>query len=241
MLEIQNLTKRYGKLVALNEVSFSLDPGQIVSLTGPNGSGKTTLLKSILGLIRPDNGTILLNGESIIGKWQYREFIGYMPQISRYPENLTIGNFLDMIAELRQKKLSECSLELYYDFNLDRLSDKRLGALSGGTRQKVAAVASLLFTPKLLIMDEPTAGLDPIATDILLKHIHIASETGALILITSHVLTEVQALAERVIYMNEGQVEMNLTPNELFEQTGAGNIVQAIKKKFEDTLLKPQL
>lgn len=239
MLEIQHLTKRYGKLVALNEVSFALSPGQIVSLIGPNGSGKTTLLKAILGLIRPDNGTIYLNGQPVIGQWQYREYIGYMPQISRYPENLTIGNFLDMIAELRRKELYQCRLELYHDFHLDRLSDKRLGALSGGTRQKVAAVASLLFAPQLLIMDEPTAGLDPIATEILLKHIHIARDAGSLVLITSHVLTEVQALAERIIYMNDGRMEMNLTPAELFEQTGAEYLIQAIKKKFEDTLIEP--
>ena len=154
---------------ALDQINASFNKGQVISLIGPNGSGKTTLIKSILGLVRPDSGSISFNGTPITESVEYRSRIGYMPQIGRYPDNMKVGQLFSMIKNLRaEKKWDE---ELYYRFKLDTILDKNMKSLSGGTRQKVSAALAFLFDTDVLILDEPTAGLDPLSSEILKEKI----------------------------------------------------------------------
>src|SRR3954465_15953069 len=150
MITIENISKRFKKLQALQSISVEMNKGQVISLIGPNGSGKTTLIKSILGLVKPDTGTIYFDGTAINETVEYRKQIGYMPQIGRYPDNMKIGQAFEMIKNIRhdRKLLDE---ELYYDFKLDTLVDKNMRALSGGTRQKVSAAVEFLLDAQVLI------------------------------------------------------------------------------------------
>lgn len=227
MIKIENLHKKFKKLQALNNINLELNKGQVVSLIGPNSSGKTTLIKSILGLVKPDNGQILFNGISIYKDIEYRRNIGYMPQIGRYPDNMKIGQLFDMIKNMRgkEKKIDE---ELFYRFCLDKMLDKSMKALSGGTRQKVSAALSFLFDAEVLILDEPTAGLDPIASEVLKEKIIAEKEKGKLILITSHILSDLEELTTHVLYLQDGTVMYNKSMLELYELTGEEKLSSAI-------------
>src|SRR5690606_25424113 len=132
------------------------------ALIGPNGSGKTTLIKSILGLVIPTSGEIEFEGKTIFGDWRYRERIGYMPQIGRYPENMRIGQLIDMMRNIRKNR-TETDEELVEVFKLDRMYDKRMHTLSGGTRQMVSAAVVFLFEAPVIILDELNSGLDPVS------------------------------------------------------------------------------
>lgn len=226
MIRIENINKRFKKLQALNSINAEFNKGQVISLIGPNGSGKTTLIKSILGLVKPDNGKIFFNDEAITETVEYRKNIGYMPQIGRYPDNMKIGQLFTMIKNIRTEK--EWDEELYYRFKLDTILDKSMKALSGGTRQKVSAALAFLFNPDVLILDEPTAGLDPLSSEILKDKILSEKEKGKLILITSHVLSDLEDLTTDVMYMQDGRILFNKSMNELRLQTGEEKLGKAV-------------
>ena len=210
MITIENLRKSYGKLQVLNDVNVNFGAGRVVSVIGPNGSGKTTMSKAILGMVLPDSGDIKINGESILKKYAYRSQIGYMPQIGRYPENMKIRQVIDMIRDIR-KDVKEVDEELIGLYGLKDMYEKRMGALSGGTKQKVSAALAFMFNPKILILDEPTAGLDPISAEILKSKILKEKKKGKLILITSHIMSEVEEVADEVMCMVDGQVKFHET------------------------------
>jgi Cu-processing system ATP-binding protein len=228
MIELQAIDKQFGKLKALDSVSATFRLGECIALIGPNGCGKTTLIKSILGMVVPDKGTILFNGKDIRKDWQYRAQIGYMPQIGRYPENMNIGQVLDMMRNIRKEKHSQMDEELLHAFQLPSMLDKRMGTLSGGTRQKVSASLAFMFHPDVLILDEPTAGLDPLAAELLKEKIIREKEKGKLILITSHILSELDDLITHIVYMQEGQLKFNKTTDVLREETGEARLSKAI-------------
>ena len=227
MIVLHQLVKQYGNVRALNQVNLDLKASHSYALVGPNGSGKTTLIKSILGLVVPTSGTILINGSSIAGQHNYRRQIGYMPQISRYPDNLRIGQLFEMIRNLRSE-YRDVDEELIQSFGLTQIMDKRMSTLSGGTRQKVGAAIAFLFKPQVLILDEPTAGLDPIATDILKEKVTREKNAGKLFLITSHILSDLEELATDIIYMQEGAVYHQSSLHELQTETGQSRLGQAI-------------
>lgn len=228
MIELQAIDKQFGKLKALDSVSATFRLGECIALIGPNGCGKTTLIKSILGMVVPDKGTILFNGKDIRKDWQYRAQIGYMPQIGRYPENMNIGQVLDMMRNIRKENHSQMDEELLHAFQLPSMLDKRMGTLSGGTRQKVSASLAFMFHPDVLILDEPTAGLDPLAAELLKEKIIREKEKGKLILITSHILSELDDLITHIVYMQEGQLKFNKTTDVLREETGEAKLSKAI-------------
>ena len=228
MIELQAIDKQFGKLKALDSVSATFRLGECIALIGPNGCGKTTLIKSILGMVVPDKGTILFNGKDIRKDWQYRAQIGYMPQIGRYPENMNIGQVLDMMRNIRKENHSQIDEELLHAFQLPSMLDKRMGTLSGGTRQKVSASLAFMFHPDVLILDEPTAGLDPLAAELLKEKIIREKEKGKLILITSHILSELDDLITHIVYMQEGQLKFNKTTDVLREETGEARLSKAI-------------
>src|SRR6185437_7520641 len=127
----------------------------------------TTVIKTLLGMVVPDSGSIFFNNELIAGKWQYRSQIGYMPQIGRYPENMTIANVIDMMKDIRKGSNDKPDEELVRSFGLENMLQKKMSTLSGGTTQKVSAALAFMFHPDVLILDEPTAGLDPLSSEKL--------------------------------------------------------------------------
>lgn len=227
MIEITDLSKRFGKLHVLKKINLQLDKGECIALIGPNGCGKTTLIKSVLGMVLPNTGEIIFNGKSINKNIQYREHIGYMPQIGRYPENMTIGQIINMVKSIRNsdRKLDE---DLYQQFEIEKILDKRMSTLSGGTTQKVSATLAFLFDPEVLILDEPTAGLDPLASEILKEKIILERSKGKLILITSHLLSELDDLISQVIFMQDGNLIFHKEVEELKKETGVDKISKAI-------------
>src|SRR6188474_2972064 len=206
MIIATNVSKQFGKLKALDNVSLTLNRGQSVSLIGPNGSGKTTFIKCLLGMVVPDHGFITVNDKNIIHSWKYREIIGYMPQIGRYPDNMTIGQLISMMKDIRKGSSLHLDDELYQAFELDKISDKRMRTLSGGTRQKVSATLAFMFAPQILILDEPTAGLDPMASEILKDKIRREKQNGKLILITSHILSDLDEIVSEIVYLQDGKL-----------------------------------
>ncbi|MBS1642882.1 MAG: ABC transporter ATP-binding protein [Bacteroidetes bacterium] len=229
MIEIKNISKKFGKLNALNNVSATCNTSECIALIGPNGSGKTTLIKSILGMVVPNSGEIFFNKKTIAHQWNYREHIGYMPQIGRYPDNMTIGQVVDMMKDIRNQK-SELDETLINKFELKEMYNKRMRTLSGGTRQKVSATLAFLFNPQVLILDEPTAGLDPVSSEILKEKIIEEKKKGKLILITSHVLSELDDLVSQVIYMQDGKLIFHKSIQQVHTDTGEVKLSKAIAR-----------
>jgi len=228
MIIAQNVTKKFGRLYALNDVTITCNKGECIALIGPNGSGKTTFIKCILGMVVPGSGIILFNKSSISKSWLYRQQIGYMPQIGRYPENMRMGQIFNMMKDIRSNHNTKPDEELLHAFGLDKIMDKRMRTLSGGTRQKVSAALAFLFNADVLILDEPTAGLDPLSSEILKQKIIKEKGKGKLILITSHVLSELDELVTEIIYMQEGSVKFHKPLHILREQTGEEKLAKAI-------------
>ena len=228
MIEVKNLTKKFNKFTALDDVSVSFNNGQSIALIGPNGCGKTTLIKCILALNVIEKGDILVEGKSVKDHYRYREAIGYMPQIGRYPENMTIEHTLKMIKDIRNVPESNLDTELLEAFELDKLYDKKMGTLSGGTTQKVSAVLAFMFDPKIIILDEPTACLDPLASEILKSKIIREKNKGKLVIITSHLLSELDDIVSEIIFMNEGKILVHQSVKELLHQTHSGKISESI-------------
>jgi Cu-processing system ATP-binding protein len=240
MLEITGLTKRFGKLEALDGIDLTIRRGRVTAVLGPNGAGKTTLIKSILGLTRPDGGTIVLDGERVVGAGAggdaYRRRIGYMPQIARFPENLSAAELIAMLKDLRggpgpdpstgtEPRLDQ---ELVDSLALAPHLGKSLRTLSGGTRQKVNAVLAFLFRPDLLILDEPTAGLDPVASAVLKDKILAERRAGRTFVLTSHVMSELEELADDVAFLVDGRVRFAGPVEELLRATRQPKLERAI-------------
>lgn len=228
MIIATNVSKQFGKLKALDDVSVNCSKGECIALIGPNGSGKTTIIKSILGMVVPDSGFITFNGKNILHDWNYRKHIGYMPQIGRYPDNMSIGQVLDMMKDIRHNRNNVLDEELIETFELKSMFSKRMRTLSGGTRQKVSASLAFLFNPDVLILDEPTAGLDPLSSELLKEKIIKEKTKGKLILITSHILSELDDLVTQVVYMQDGKLRFHKTIHDLQEETGETKLNKAI-------------
>jgi Cu-processing system ATP-binding protein len=175
-----------------------------------------------------DSGFITFNGNNIKHDWKYRANIGYMPQIGRYPDNMTIGQVLDMMKDIRGNTAGSTDEELIGQFGLKDILNKRMRTLSGGTRQKVSAALAFLFDPDVLILDEPTAGLDPVSSEILKTKIIAEKNKGKLVLITSHILSELDELITQVIYMQDGQLCFHKSIGSLREDTGEEKLSRAI-------------
>jgi Cu-processing system ATP-binding protein len=236
MIYIQDLNKTFGRLQALKGLSLDLMPSRVYALVGPNGSGKTTLLKCILGLVIPGTGRLEVGNESVRNHWQYRKKLGYMPQIGRYPGNMTIGQLFDMVSNLRKEE-TQRDEELYFSFRLDEMRNKRMHTLSGGTRQKVSAALAFLFNPPVLILDEPTAGLDPVSVEILKDKILREKESGKLIVISSHILSDLDELATHLVYLYEGDLIYNDSIVGLKAETGEEKLGKAIAHLLKTSML----
>ncbi len=234
MIEVKNVSKQFGKLQILKDISLTLSKGECVAMIGPNGCGKTTLIKTILGMVIPTKGDTFFEGKSIQNEYAYRNKIGYMPQIGRYPDNMTIGQIIQMMKDIRSDH-DNLDEQLYINFKLGGLLEKKMRTLSGGTTQKVSAILAFLFNPDVLILDEPTAGLDPVASEILKEKISSEKAKGKLILITSHLLSELDDMITQIVFMQDGNISFHKGIQELLDETGEQKISKAIAHYLKQT------
>lgn len=229
MISISNINKRFGRHQVLRDINMDFKSGQSVALIGPNGSGKTTLIKTLLGMVAPEKGDILFNGKSVLGQSDYRRHIGYMPQIQRFPENMQVKQLFKLMQSLR-KDVPEANYDrdLYRDFDIDGMAKKQLGNLSGGMKQKVSAALAFLFNPDVLVLDEPTAGLDPISNEVLKDKLKSSIAVGKLVLITSHILSDLDEITTDVAYLMDGNLAFYKTLDQLKSDTSEDRLNRVI-------------
>ncbi|MCM4170309.1 ABC transporter ATP-binding protein [Arenibacter sp. TNZ] len=226
MIHVESLYKKFGKNKVLSGLELDIDQGGIFAILGPNGSGKTTLIKTILGMVIPNKGTISVMASKIKNKWKYRQDINYLPQIANFPGNLKVKELIAMIKDIRQKPTDE--QKLISLFGLEPFLDKKLSNLSGGTKQKVNIVLTFMFDSPLIILDEPTNGLDPMALIRLKQLIAEEKAKGKTFLITSHIMQFVEEVSDEVVYLLEGEIYFKGTIAELKTKTGQTNFEHAI-------------
>jgi len=226
MIDIKNLHKKFGKLTVLDGLDLDIKKGGIFAILGPNGSGKTTLIKCLLGMVVPNKGEILFNGKSVLKQWEYRNDLNYLPQIANFPANLSVIELIKMVKNLRPKSSNE--QELIDLFGLNPFLNKKLGNLSGGTKQKVNLVLTFMFDSDLIILDEPTTGLDPIALIYLKDLITKEKEKGKTILITTHIMSLVDEMADEIVFLLDGKIYFKGSVSKLKEQTNQTSLEHAI-------------
>jgi Cu-processing system ATP-binding protein len=235
MIAFDAVRKRYGRQQVLTDLTATVPVGKITALVGPNGSGKTTLIKLLLGLSRVDGGAIRINGRRLDGSPVYRSRIGWMPQIAHFPAHQSGRQLLAALATLRGET-EPAELSLLDDFGLGDQFDRPLGELSGGTRQKVNAVLALAFRPTLLVLDEPTAGLDPLAARVFKDRLAAERHLGVTVLITSHVHSELEELADHVLFLADGRAAWQGDTESLKRRTGTPTIERAVARLLDERL-----
>ena len=210
----------------LSNLDLDIPGSGIFAVLGPNGSGKTTLIKCILGMVVPSSGEIQVQGSSIKKNWKYRQEINYLPQIANFPGNLKVNELIRMIKDLRQKESREEDLIRLFD--LDTFLDKKLSTLSGGTKQKVNIVLTFMFDSPLIILDEPTTGLDP-GSLIKLKELLLQEKNeGKTILITTHIMQFVEEMSDEIVYLLEGNIFFKGNVEQLKAKTNQTDFEHAI-------------
>ena len=214
-VEIRNVTKRYGEIEAVRDVSFDLSPGQITALVGHNGAGKTTLLKLMLGLAHPSAGTIRVLGENpAAGEFAARRRLGYLPENVSFNAALTGREILTFYARLKGEPVAK-ALELLDRVGLGPASGRRVGTYSKGMRQRLGLAQALIGAPQVLLLDEPTTGLDPALRLSFYEIMQELRDRGATVVLSSHALAELGERAGRVIIMNRGMMVANGSIDEL--------------------------
>lgn len=231
MIELVGIHKKFGKLVVLDGVSFEHKPGGMLTILGPNGSGKTTLIKTILGMVLPERGEIKFDDEVVNGRWEYRNHIDYLPQIARFPDNLSVKELINMVKQLRKKESRD--EELISLFKLEGFLQKKLGNLSGGTRQKVNLALAFMFDSPLIILDEPTSGLDPVSLINLKELIKSEKERGKTFLVTTHILNFVEEMSDEIVFLLEGKIYFKGSVEELKTRTSQSDLEHAIANVLE--------
>ncbi|MCR5499248.1 MAG: ATP-binding cassette domain-containing protein [Acetatifactor sp.] len=220
MLEIRHLTKKYGDFTALRDINLTLDRG-VFGILGANGAGKSTFLNLITDNIPRTEGEILYNGKEILTLGaSFRKKVGYTPQLQGMYEDFSAGQFLRYIGSLKGMKHGRCkeqSRELLSLVGLSEVAHKKLGSFSGGMRQRVLLAAALLDDPEILILDEPTAGLDPEERIRLRNHIAELAKDRTVLLAT-HVVSDIECIAEKVLLMKKGELLRFGSPVELMEE-----------------------
>ncbi len=232
MVTIENLHKKFGKNHVLSGVDLTISDGGIFAVLGPNGSGKTTLIKSVLGMVIPNKGTITVLNENIKKNSDYRHKIDYLPQIANFPSNLRVKELIKMIKDLR--KPTNEDERLIQLFRLEPFLDKKLGTLSGGTKQKVNLVLTFMFDSPLIILDEPTTGLDPISLIRLKDLIKAEKAKGKTILITSHIMSFVEEISDEIVFILEGKIYFKGSIQKLKTKTNQPDFEHAIASILTD-------
>lgn len=225
-IEIKQLQKSFKKNHVLRGIDLTFDKPGIYAVLGPNASGKTTLIKSILGMVIPQKGEIFFMGENIKNNHLYREKLSYLPQIARFPENLRVAELFEMIQNLRNRK-GEID-ELIEAFSLAPHLNSKLASLSGGTKQKVNVILTFMYDNPIIILDEPTTGLDPVSLVFLKKLIQKEKAKGKIILVTTHIMQIVEDLADEIVFLLEGKIYFKGSVSSLLQEYGETKIENAI-------------
>jgi Cu-processing system ATP-binding protein len=235
MIVARHLTKSFGRLRALDDFSVTMNRGQSVLLIGPNGSGKTTFIKCMLGLVLPNKGELTLDGENLLANPFLRRTIGYMPQIGRFPDHLHVGQIFEMMREIRRGTYTRTDEDLMEAYGIDKIAHKAARTLSGGTRQKVSACLAFLFDPDILILDEPTAGLDPVAAEILKDKVRAERAKNKLILMTSHILSDLDEITSDVLHLIEGKLQFYRSIDDLMSEHGDEKLGRVIARIMRES------
>lgn len=232
MLSLKGIHKSYGVVRAVRDATFQAPRSQITAVVGPNASGKTTLMKIVLGLVRPDGGEVVWQDRPLHSRPGFQRLLGYMPQSPTFPANLTPREVVQIVAELRQENLRSFE-ELAEEFRLTPFWRRPIGALSLGTRQKLSAILALGVRAEILVLDEPTVNFDPAAAVVFRRRSAVRKEEGATVLVVSHLIQEVESVADRVVFVDEGQIRFSGTRTELRERTGAASLEEAVLSFFD--------
>ena len=241
-IQVRELSKTYDSVKAVQNVSFTVRKGEIFGFLGPNGAGKTTTIKSILGLIQPDAGYISINGYNITkDSKKAKESIGYLPEKVAFYDNLTAYQNLCFYADIKHVSRDACK-PLIQEFGLEKASNKKVGNFSKGMKQRLGMARAILGNPSILILDEPSNGLDPRGVALVRRKILQMKEDNTTVFISSHILSEIQAVCDRVAIINKGVIvaedsvenlgaKLKLKPRILIELENPSNeIIEAIRK-----------
>ncbi len=206
ILSIQNVVKRYHNHVAVDDVSFDIPKGKIFGLLGPNGAGKTSIIRIITTITRADAGKVLLDGEQISSRTP--ELIGYMPEERGLYKKMKVGEHLKYLGRLKGLSIKECDTKMEYWMEKFEIKDwykKKIEELSKGMQQKIQFIATVLHEPKLLILDEPFSGLDPVNTNLIKDEIHRLNQQGTSVILSTHRMEQVEQVCERIVLINKGK------------------------------------
>jgi ABC-2 type transport system ATP-binding protein len=242
-LRVTGLTKRYANITALEDVSFTLGRGEIVGLLGPNGAGKTTTISVILGVLEPTTGEVTIDSIDIAkARAQALARANFAAVYASLPGNLTVRQNLRFFGLLYSiEALASRVDELLEEFDLKHLRDTRCGLLSSGEQTRAALAKALINRPRLLLLDEPTASLDPSAAQIIRERIKsLAARQGCGILWTSHNMQEVQTVCDRVLFLSRGKVLLEGDPNALPEEHGAASLEDLFIRVAREPLTLPE-
>ncbi len=226
MLELKNVTKKFGDLTAVDGISFTAVPGEIFGLIGPNGAGKTTTIRMIMNIFAPDEGEILLNGRRMTG--QDKERIGYLPEERGLYKKVTVGDMLLYLAELKgaERSRSRASIDAWLErLDLGEWKDRKIEELSKGMSQKVQFIATLVHDPEILFFDEPFSGLDPVSSDLLLGAIEELGRQGKIILFSTHLMENAEKICRRIFLINKGREVASGTMGEIKEKYGRRAVI----------------
>lgn len=232
MIKVKDLAKSFGAIKALDDVSFEAFPGKILALLGPNGAGKTTLLRALVGFIEPDTGKItILQKDPITDRVALLQKIGYVPENTPLYNEMSVFEFLTFIASLKTKSDVRFAIN---QLGLQEVINQRIETLSKGYRKRVGIAAAILDNPDVLILDEPTEGLDPSQKEAIRDFIRDFS-ADKIIIISTHVMEEVEALANQVIVLNKGKIVADTTLDGLKKRSKDGNVLSSFLSLMEDT------
>ena len=240
MIEVKNVTKKYGKFIAIDDISFTVNDGEIIGLLGPNGAGKSTTMNMITGFIEPTDGQIIVDGYDISKKpKKAKKQIGYMPENVPSYHELTPKEFINYMAELKavnKKEKKEEVNRVIKETGLEEVQNKLIKNLSRGYKQRVSLAGALVGNPDVLILDEPTVGLDPKQILEIRNLIKKLGEKHTIIL-SSHILSEVSQICEKVIIINKGKIVAIDTPENLEEKTKNKNIIYVTVEDKNERML----
>ena len=221
MLEIKDLVKTFGTMTAVDHVSFTVKPGEIMGLIGQNGAGKTTTFRMILNFLTPDSGTISWNGQPLTAK-DY-DIIGYLPEERGLYPKMRVQDQIVYFARLRGMKTAEIKAripEWLERFQVKGKATDKIKDLSKGNQQKVQVIATMIHMPKLVILDEPFSGLDPVNASLLMAGIEMLKDNGAAIIYSSHDMANVEAISDHLVMLKQGRMVLNGAVNAIRESFG---------------------
>lgn len=231
-IEVKNLDRYFGSIHAVRDISFSISPGEVLGFLGPNGAGKSTTMKMITGFLEPSGGTVLVNGHNVVDEpLKVKSVIGYLPEGAPSYGEMRVRDFLLFVAEIRGLSGSNRKQrvdEIIKEINLDGVVNQTIETLSKGYKRRVGVAQSILHDPEILIMDEPTDGLDPNQKHEVRKLIKDMSHNKAII-ISTHILEEVDSVCTRAIIIAKGKLLFDGTPEELHSKSSKNDIDDAFR------------